>query len=93
MSQSFFSAELIPAWIRIPVGFGLIGLAYAQDAPGTHVVTSPLGDLALGNLTLPVAMVVFGSQLGRTLTALAKWRPHVIVEHRHVHSPADDTPT
>ncbi len=89
MAQSFLSAQLIPAWIRFPLGFGLIGLAYAQDAPGSLVVGSPMGDLALGDLTLPVAMVVFGSQLGRTLTALAKWRPHVIVEHRHVDATGD----
>jgi hypothetical protein len=71
---------------------GLVGVAYAQTAPGSFPVPTPAGEVSIGDLSLPAALVIFGSILGRAVSALKDWRPHVIVEHRHRNSPGR-TPT
>jgi hypothetical protein len=48
--------------------------------------------VALGDLSLPVALVIFGTTLGRAVSALKDWRPHVIVEHRHTHGAPHGAP-
>jgi hypothetical protein len=65
---------------------GLVGVAFAADNPGTFPVETPAGTVALGDLSLPVALVVFGTTIGRAVAALGEWRPHVIVEHRHTYA-------
>ena len=68
---------------------GLVGVAYAQTAPGSFPVPTPAGEVSIGDLSLPAALVIFGTILGRAVSALKEWRPHVIVEHRHHTKPAD----
>ncbi len=69
-----------------PAFFGLIGLAFAQDAPGSWVVDTGAFKLPIGDLTLPMAMVIFGRMIERAAKAVVGWRPgfdlHVL--HRHV---------
>lgn len=83
---------VMPRGLMLPVFLGLIGVAFADSAPGTFPVETPAGPLALGDLTLPVALVVFGGMLSRAVDRLAGWRPHVIVEHRHVQPPPPSPP-
>ena len=69
-----------------PVFFGLIGLAFAQDAPGSWVVDTGGFEVPIGDLTLPAAMVVFGRMIERAAKALVNWRPgfELVLQHRHV---------
>ena len=79
-------AATLPLPTLFSVLGGLVGVAFAADNPGTFPVETPAGTVALGDLSLPVALVVFGTTLGRAVAALKEWRPHVIVEHRHTHA-------
>jgi hypothetical protein len=73
----------IPLPTLLSVVGGLVGVAYAQTAPGSFPVPTPAGDVSIGDISLPVALIIFGTTLGRAVSALKEWRPHVIVEHRH----------
>lgn len=94
-------ADALTAHLSLPtllaVVSGLIGVAFAKDAPGSpgsFPVETSAGTVALGDLSLPVALVIFGTTLGRAVSALKDWRPHVIVEHRHIHAtPASPRPS
>jgi hypothetical protein len=79
----------IPLPTLLSVVGGLVGVAYAQTAPGSFPVETPAGDVSIGDISLPVALIIFGTTLGRAVSALKEWRPHVIVEHRHTSKPAD----
>ncbi len=82
----------MPRGLLLPMVLGLVGLAFADTAPGTFPVDTPAGPLAVGDLTLPSALVVFGMMLSRGIHRLADWKPHVIVEHRHVGAPPASPP-
>ncbi len=73
----------IPLPTMLSVVGGLVGVAYAETAPGSFPVPTPAGDVSIGDISLPVALIIFGTTLGRAVSALKEWRPHVIVEHRH----------
>lgn len=89
-------ADALTAHLSLPtllaVVSGLIGVAFAKDAPGSFPVETSAGTVALGDLSLPVALVIFGTTLGRAVSALKDWRPHVIVEHRHTHGAPHGAP-
>lgn len=71
---------------------GLVGLAYGGDAPHSFPVETPAGTIPVGDLTLPVALVVFGGMVGRAVSSLVAWRPHVVVEHRYPGRAEDTSP-
>lgn len=85
-------ADLLPPWGFIAMACGLVGVAFAGEGPGTWAVETGVGTVALGDLTLPVALAMFGGQLSRAIQALAAWTPRLVVEHRHV-TVDDDAPT
>lgn len=78
------------------------GVAFANpEATVVHLPvdagTAALLELPVAQVTGPVAMLAAGGLLGRLLRQLAElvaqvaehlrdWRPHIIVEHRHIHT-------
>ena len=68
---------------------GLVGLAFAGDAPGSFPVDTPLGSMPVGDITLPIAMVVFGAYLYKAGAAFSGWKPHIVVEHVHINGRPD----
>jgi len=74
----------------------LTGVAVAAE-PGLGPVvqvpvdagTAALLQLPVGQVTGPVALLaaggLFGRLLGQLVNQLKGWRPHIIVEHRHIH--------
>jgi hypothetical protein len=71
---------------------GLLGLAWANTAPGSMPVATPAGNLPVGDITLPVALVLVGIVAGKAVTALTNWKPYITIEHRHVKVPPGDEP-
>lgn len=76
---------------------GLLGVSYAQDAPHSLAVATELGTFPLGDLTLPMALVVVGGMAGKgiarlssAIEALATWRPRLVVEHQYASRPVDE---
>lgn len=77
----------------------LTGVAVAADPTLGPVVqvpvdagTAALLQLPISQVTAPVAFLAAGGLFGRLAHQLADklkgWRPHIIVEHRHLHAPA-----
>jgi hypothetical protein len=63
--------------------------APAQPVIGLDVVDAALAaPVQLREITAPVALLLAGGMAGRLLASLTRelkgWKPHVIVEHRHV---------
>ncbi len=55
-----------------------MGVAFGGDAPHSRVVDSGNGlEIPLRDLTLPVALIVFGRIVERAVRGLASWRPAV----------------
>lgn len=74
----------------------LTGVAVAADPALGPVVqvpvdadTATLLRLPIGQVTGPMALFVGGGLLGRLakdlVDKLRDWKPHIIVEHRHIH--------
>ncbi len=66
-----------------------LGAPPAQPVLGLDVVDAALAaPIQLREITAPVAMLLAGGMAGRLLSSLIRdlrgWKPHVIVEHRHV---------
>ncbi len=76
--------DVIPPWGSSARASALVGVAFAGEGPGTWAIDTGVGTVALGDLTLPVALAMFGGQLSRAIQALAAWTPRLVVEHRHV---------
>lgn len=78
---------------------GLLGVSYAQDAPHSMAVATELGVFPLGDLTLPMALVIVGGMAGKAVArlssaveALATWTPRMVVEHRYAARPVEEAP-
>jgi len=74
----------------------LTGVAVAADPSLGPVVqvpvdagTAALLQLPISQVTAPVALLAAGGLFGRLANQLVdklhNWRPHIIVEHRHIH--------
>ncbi len=57
----------VPTTLLVSVMLGLVGVAFGQEAPDTWPVATPYGDLPVGHITLPVALVLFGTVLSRSI--------------------------
>jgi hypothetical protein len=75
--------RLLSATTMLTVVGGLLGIAWAGDAasPGSFGVATPMGVLPVGDLTLPIALVMVGRVFGKAVDKLVSWKPHFVVEH------------
>jgi hypothetical protein len=86
----------VPTTLLVSVMLGLVGVAFGQEAPDTWPVATPYGDLPVGHITLPVALVLFGTLLSRSIDRITAWRPSIQLvlhlEHHYPEGPRDDAP-
>jgi hypothetical protein len=79
-------ASLALSLVGLLAGVAVAGPELPVAMPG--VGPSDLVSLPIREITGPIALVVTGGMAGRLLTqvaaALRGWRPHIVVEHRHV---------
>lgn len=89
--MSDFKLQAILALGGLFTGVAMAG----SDAPlMLDVATGEVLAIPLRDITAPVALLAAGGMFGRLANGLVakleNWRPHIIVEHRHVQVPPKD---
>jgi hypothetical protein len=67
----------------------LLGVAYAEPTGAGLTVQTGVGSMAVGDITVPVAIAMVAGQIGRVISVLQNWTPRIVVEHRHMHIDGD----
>ena len=88
--------RIVPTTLLVSVMLGLVGVAFGQEAPDTWPVETPYGSIPVGHVTLPVALVLFGTVLSRSIDRITAWRPSIQLvlhlEHHYPEGPRADAP-
>lgn len=82
-------AGAIPPGAFLGVVCLLLGVAYAEPSGSGLTVQTGAGSMAIGDITVPVAIAMVAGQIGRVISVLRNWTPRIVVEHRHSHVDGD----
>lgn len=86
--------------LQFLLALGGLFTGVAMAGPDTPLLvdtaTGEVLALPIRDITAPAALLVAGGMLGRLANQLAAalkdWRPHIVVEHRHVQAPPSTPP-